>query len=98
VNSDSRSPAETTEVLLQAGIHRGVPVPIPGALEPHVDRPAVELATIAEASATPHPMPNVESLRQTEYEREGGGAPSERRAGADRSFGARLRDWLRRAS
>jgi hypothetical protein len=98
VRPDFRSPAETTEGLLQAGIHRGVPVPIPGALEPHVDRPAVELATIAEVSLTPHTTPNFESRRQAEYEREGGGAPSERRAGADRSFGARLRDWLRRAS
>jgi hypothetical protein len=96
VSPDSRSPAETSEVLLQAGIHRGVPIAIPGAREPRVGGPAAAMAI--DAGPGVPATANVDSLRQTEYEREGGGAPSERRGAGRRTVMTRMRDWLRRAS
>jgi hypothetical protein len=95
VTTDSRSPAETTEVLLQAGIHRGVPVPIPGALEPRASRPAADLVPTSEAGATLHAAPSVEGRSQLDYELEGGGAPNERHGAAQGTVMARLRDWMR---
>jgi hypothetical protein len=96
VSPDFRSPAESSEVFLQAGIHRGVPVAIPGAREPRVGGPAVALAIDAGAGVAA--AANVEARQQAEYEREGGGAPSERRGTARRTVMTRVLDWLRRAS
>jgi hypothetical protein len=94
VTTDARSPAETTEVLLQAGLHNGAPVPIPGALEPRASRPAADRVTPSEANL--HAAPTVEGRRQLDYEFEGGGAPKERHGAAQGTVMARLRDWMRR--
>jgi hypothetical protein len=96
VSADSPSPAEATEGYLQAGIRRGVPVAIPGAREPNAPRPAVEPAPPTEAAVSLTTPPKVEDRRQIEYEFEGGGAPNERRNGAQRTNFEKLRDWLLR--
>jgi len=96
VSSDSQSPAETSEVFLQAGIHRGVPIAIPGAREPRAGGPAV--ASAIDAGPGVPTAVSLEGRQQAEYEREGGGAPSERQGTARRTVLTRMRDWLRRAS
>jgi hypothetical protein len=96
VHVDPRSPAEATEIFLQEGTRSGVPVIIPGAREPRVSRPAVQLTPNIGAGANPGITPDLPSRRQLEYEREGGGAPSERLSVSQRARGVRALDWLLR--
>jgi hypothetical protein len=71
--------AEDTAAILQQAAHGGLPVLIPGALEMRVGRPTARPAAAAE-SVTPHaPAAAVVDRDRLEHEREGGGAPSQRR-------------------
>jgi hypothetical protein len=72
--------AEDTAAILQQAAHGGLPVLIPGALERRVGRPTVQPASAAADPVTPHaPATAVFDRDRLEHEREGGGAPSQRR-------------------
>jgi hypothetical protein len=74
------SHAEDTVALLQRAAHSGVPVLIPGALETRAGRPTARPTTVAPDPAAPHtPATAVLDRDRLEHEREGGGAPSQRR-------------------
>jgi hypothetical protein len=78
VNGPVHTPAENTAAILQDTAATGVPVMIPGAWERRLSttRP-IELIA---ASGTSHAHPVAMGAHQRlEYEREGGGGPSERR-------------------
>jgi hypothetical protein len=96
VHVDLRSPAEATEIFLQEGTRSGVPVIIPGAREPRVSHPAVQLMPNIGAGANPAITSDPPGRRQLEYEREGGGAPSERLSVSQRAPVVRALDWLLR--
>jgi hypothetical protein len=85
--------AEDTVVLLQQAAQRGLPVMIPGAFEMRTGRPAVRPTSAAAAGETPHAHAAGSNRAQLEREREGGGAPSERRARRHGTIFARL--WRR---
>ncbi len=89
--------AEDTVALLQRAAQSGLPVLIPGAFEMRAGRPAVRPAGAAAAAETPRAQAAASSRPQLEREREGGGAPGERRAGRHRSIFARLRGVFRPA-
>jgi hypothetical protein len=72
--------AEDTAAILQQAAHGGLPVLIPGALETRVGRPPARPASAAAAPGTVHPpAAAVFDRDRLEHEREGGGAPSQRR-------------------
>jgi hypothetical protein len=72
--------AEDTVVLLQQSADGGVPVLIPGAREMRAGQPPTLPTTAApEPAAPPAPAAAVVDRDRLEHEREGGGAPSERR-------------------
>jgi hypothetical protein len=72
--------AEDTAAILQQAAHGGLPVLIPGALEVRVGRPIARPASPAAEPAAPHaPAAAVFDRDRLEHEREGGGAPSQRR-------------------
>ena len=72
--------AEDTVALLQQAADRGVPVLIPGALEMRASRPTARPTTVApDPAAAPPPAAAVFDRDRLEHEREGGGAPSQRR-------------------
>jgi hypothetical protein len=73
------SHAEDTVALLQRAAHSGVPVLIPGAREIRAGRPAVRPAAAAEPATLQVPAAAVVDRDRLEHEREGGGAPSQRR-------------------
>jgi hypothetical protein len=74
------SPAEDTAAILQQAAHGGLPVLIPGALEMRAGRPTVRPAGAAAEPVTPQaPATAVFDRDRLEHEREGGGAPSQRR-------------------
>jgi hypothetical protein len=62
---------------------------IPGALEPRAGRPTASPPNAGEP-VTPHPRPAADDREFVEYEREGGGAPSERTTGRPRSVLSKL--------
>ena len=81
MNSPFHLAAEDTARILQEAAHAGVTVMIPGAFEP---RPG-DSSTRGAKPAAPVP-PHVQTVvmpdwQRLEYEREGGGAPSERPVG-----------------
>jgi hypothetical protein len=86
--------AEDTARILQEAARAGLTVMIPGALESRVGRSSTRAATVTAAPMPPHVqtvvMPDWQRL---EYEREGGGAPSERPSGRRQTLLARLRHW-----
>jgi hypothetical protein len=85
----SRTPAESTVLLLQHAAHSGQPVSIPGAWDVRPLRPASRPIGDAETQATLTAQTVVVPDRgRLEREREGGGAPSER--GHRASFLVRL--------
>ncbi len=84
------TPAEDTVARLQQAAQSGLPVLIPGAFEMRAGRPAVRPTSAAAAAETPRAQAAASSRPQLEREREGGGAPSERRAGRHRTIFARL--------
>jgi hypothetical protein len=74
------SQAEDTAAILQQAAHGGLPVLIPGALELRAGRPTVRLTGAATEPVTPHAPAAARFDRdRLEHEREGGGAPSQRR-------------------
>jgi hypothetical protein len=82
--------AEDTAAILHQAAHGGVPLMIPGAFEIRVARPTN--ATLE--PVTPHARrATVGDWERLEREREGGGAPSQRKAGRHGSILARL--WHR---
>jgi len=79
MNPHHSSPAENTAAMLQEAAHGGVPVMIPGAFDIHDRRSRVESPMATPEPVTAHSWTGAVSDRQRlEYEREGGGAPSER--------------------
>jgi hypothetical protein len=86
--------AKDTARILQEAAHAGLTVMIPGALESHVGRSSTRAPTVTAAPVPPRvqtiAMPDWQRL---EYEREGGGAPSQRPSGRPRTLLARLRHW-----
>jgi hypothetical protein len=86
------TPAEDTVARLQQAAQTGLPVLVPGAFEVRAGRPAVRPASAAAAARTPVAHAAGSSRAQLEREREGGGAPSERRTGRHRTIVAR---WWR---
>jgi hypothetical protein len=83
------TPAEHTAAILQEASLNGLPVPIPGAFELRPGRPIAQPTGTAPA-LTPHVRARVESRARLEREREGGGAPSERRVRRHGTILARL--------
>jgi hypothetical protein len=72
--------AEDTAAILQQAAHGGFPVLIPGALELRVGRPTARPTGASAEPVTPHaPAAPVFDRDRLEHEREGGGAPSQRR-------------------
>ena len=88
------TPAEHTAAILQQAAHAGSPVMIPGALEPRVGVPDARVNVTA-ASPTSAGRPAVMGDRERlQYEREGGGAPRERRPPSQSQTAlARLWNW-----
>jgi hypothetical protein len=83
--------AEDTVAILQRAVHEGVPAMIPGAWERRVGRPTAPPTNVTPELVASHARTATDGDRERlEYEREGGGAPSERMAGRQRSIFARL--------
>jgi hypothetical protein len=76
--------AENTAAMLHQSVHDGVPVLIPGAWERRADRPVAHAT-----SAGPRRVEPVFFDRER-LEREGGGAPAERKRQPRRTILARL--------
>lgn len=95
MNLHRSTPAESTAAILQEAAHGGWTVMIPGALEPRVAHGALRPANVTAASVTSDAHTAVMNDRERlEYEREGGGAPSERRpSGRYPTALARLWHW-----
>jgi hypothetical protein len=79
--------AEDTAAILQQAAHDGVPAMIPGAFEIRAGRPTDVTSEWATSHVRP---PTLGDRERLEREREGGGAPGERRAGRHRTILARL--------
>jgi hypothetical protein len=80
MNLNRSTPAENTAAIVQQAAHGGWSLMIPGVFEPRVGDPATRPANVTAASVTSHAHPTVMGERERlEYEREGGGAPRERR-------------------
>ncbi len=75
------TPAENTAAIIQRAAHGGwPPLIIPGAWEPRVGDPAIRPAYTTVVPMTSYAHSAVTCDRERlEYEREGGGAPRERR-------------------
>jgi hypothetical protein len=89
------TPAENTAAIVQQAAQGGWSLMIPGAFEPRVGHPTTPPANLTDASVTSHAHPTVPGERERlEYEREGGGAPRERRPlGQYQAALARLWYW-----
>jgi hypothetical protein len=73
------TPAENTAAILQEAAHGGSPVMIPGAFDIRDRHPRTESPVATPEAVTPPTRTDTDSdLQRLEYEREGGGAPSER--------------------
>jgi hypothetical protein len=73
------TPAEDTAAILQEAAHGGLPVMIPGAFDIRDRHPRIEPPMATLEPVTPQTRTDtVDDLQRLEYEREGGGAPSER--------------------
>ena len=89
------TPAEHTAAILQEAAQGGTPVMIPGAFEPRIVHPDVRLANVTAVSLTSDvPDAVMDDRQRLEYEREGGGAASQRRTPGRRQTPlARLWHW-----
>jgi hypothetical protein len=86
------TPAENTVGILQEAARTGVPVMIAGAWEPRLSSTVTSPIIVTAASGTSHASPAVmDKAGRLRYEREGGGAPSERRLGERHTIRARLK-------
>lgn len=81
MDHDRSSSAEDTAAILQQAVHDGRPVMIPGAFEVRVGLPRVQTAIAPVESPSHAAAAPVDNRAQLEREREGGGAPAERRQG-----------------
>ncbi len=72
------TPAEQTATLLQDAARNGWPLMIPGTIEPRADH-ALPVAVAPTLTALAHSQSALDDRQRLEYERDGGGAPSERR-------------------
>jgi hypothetical protein len=79
MNSARSTPAGDTTAILQQAAQSGLPVLIPGAFEKRAGRPAARPASAGAAADRPHVRAAADTRGQLEREREGGGAPRERR-------------------
>jgi hypothetical protein len=92
VSSHILTPAEDTAAILQEAARAGSAMMIPGALESRAGRTGTPPPNVPVAA--PHAPAVVMGDRQRlEYEREGGGAPSERASGRHSTRLARLWHW-----
>jgi hypothetical protein len=91
MNPHRSTPAEDTAAILQEAAHGGLPVMIPGAFDIRDRHPrnAPPVAT-PEPAAPQGRTDTVNDLQRLEYEREGGGAPSQRPLRRRRPMLARL--------
>jgi hypothetical protein len=98
VNVHRWTPAEDTAAILRDAAHDGVTIPIPGAREARAGRPNVQAAAavVKDSSAVHAPTGTLASRQRLESEREGGGAPSQRRPASERTLIATLVRWLTR--
>jgi len=98
VNVRRRTPAEDTAAILRDAVQAGVTIPIPGAREARAGRPNVQpaAAVVTSSSARHAPMDALSIRQRLEAEREGGGAPSQRRPASERTPIATLVRWLTR--
>jgi hypothetical protein len=79
MNPHRFTPAEDTAAILQEAAHGGLPVMIPGAFDIRDRHPRTEPTMATPERVTRHSRTDsVYDLQQLEYEREGGGAPSNR--------------------
>ena len=92
MNGARQSAAEDTAAVLVHADRSGSPVMIPGAFEMRVSRGATSLPPgPADTAAIRHARTIAASDHERlEHEREGGGAPSERRGGRSGTLWARL--------
>jgi hypothetical protein len=99
VHPNPRTPSRDTAAMLQEAAGRAVPLLIPGANEPRVRGSESQPPTIRESPPAIEADPHVVHGRgRLEHEREGGGAPSERRGAAPSSWFTRIsRRWFHRA-
>jgi hypothetical protein len=87
MNSRHSSQAEHTVAILQQAAHGGLPVLIPGAFEVRVGRPIARgTVVVAESAASRSPAAEGSDRAGLEREREGGGAPSQRRGRRQRTL------------
>ncbi|PYQ86205.1 MAG: hypothetical protein DMG03_07650 [Acidobacteria bacterium] len=89
MNVRRRTPAEDTAAILRDAVQAGVTIPIPGARE-------ARAAVVTSSSARHAPMDALSIRQRLEAEREGGGAPSQRRPASERTPIATLVRWLTR--
>ncbi len=90
-NTHRSTPAEDTATILQQAAHGGRPAQIPGAFDMRAGRPS---AIPVVAAVTPHARAAAATdTQRLEYQREGGGAPSQRPVGGSRTRIGRL--WHR---
>jgi hypothetical protein len=86
MNFSHLTPAGDTAAILQEAARAGSDVMIPGAFERRASRPAVP-SPVAPAAV-------MSDWQRLEYEREGGGAPIERRSSRRRRLLSRLWRWV----
>ena len=87
----ARTPAENTVLVLEQAARGDSPLMIPGAWDARTVSRAVRVTESADSHSTVPTKPSAASAReQLEREREGGGAPSQRRRGHRASLLTRL--------
>jgi hypothetical protein len=79
MNASRPTPAGDTAAMLQQAAQSGLPVLIPGAFEKRAGRPGARPASAGDVAERPHVRAAADTRAQLEREREGGGAPRERR-------------------
>jgi hypothetical protein len=86
--------AEDISARLQQAAQSGLLVMIPGAREARAGPPIVQAADAVEVSVTSRAAPPGDDRERVERAREGGGAPSERTVGSQKSILARMWRYL----
>jgi hypothetical protein len=95
MNFSHLTPAGDTAAILQEAARAGSDVMIPGAFERRASRPAVPSPVApADVAALHAPAAVMSDWQRLEYEREGGGAPIERRSSRRRRLLSRLWRWV----
>jgi hypothetical protein len=93
----SPTPAEATAAVVLRAVQTGVPLCIPGAIDVRVGQPASRpAASLGVTRAAEKDARTAPDLERREYERAGGGAPSERGVTRHANVIDRLCQLLRR--